>query len=86
MEQLGPFHVFFTLSCAEARWAYVLIEVLKVELNRRLEIMYLDNYVSKKDKNVNLSDGEVINPDSEYEERSDQDNVLWNGETNTAVS
>ena len=83
MEQYGPFHVFFTKSCAEARWACVLIEVLKVELNRRLEIMYLDNYVSKKDQKVNSFDGKDIDP--EYEKRSDQDNILWNGETATVL-
>ena len=29
IEQLGPFHIFFTLSCAEMRWSSVIIEVLK---------------------------------------------------------
>ena len=50
MEQYGPFHVFFTKSCAEARWACVLVEVLKVKLKRTLKIMYLDNY--EKENNL----------------------------------
>ena len=29
IRQLGPFHVFVTLSCAEMRWAEVFISVLK---------------------------------------------------------
>ena len=29
IEQLGPFHLFYTLSCAEMRWEYFLAEVLK---------------------------------------------------------
>ena len=31
MEQLGPFHIFFTLSCGEARWAEMYISVLQVK-------------------------------------------------------
>ena len=44
MEALGPFHVFFTFSCAEMKWASVLLEVLKVKLRRQLKIFYLDNF------------------------------------------
>ena len=29
VQQLGPFHVFFTLSCAEMRWPEVFVSVLK---------------------------------------------------------
>ena len=29
MEQFGPFHMFFTLSCAEAKWNHVLASVLQ---------------------------------------------------------
>ena len=29
IQQLGPFHVFFTLSCAERRWAEVYLSVLR---------------------------------------------------------
>ena len=49
MEALGPFHVFFTKSCAEMKWAYVLLEVLKVKLKRNLKIMYLDNFMIDPD-------------------------------------
>ena len=52
MEQYGPFHVFFTLSCAEARWACVLVEVLKVKLKRALKVMYYDNYEKENDSSV----------------------------------
>ena len=31
MEQLGPFHMFFTLSCAETKWDHVLASVLQKE-------------------------------------------------------
>ena len=59
MEQLGPFHVFFTMSCAEARWACVLVEVLKVTLKRRLKIMYFDNYVSIKNQKTKSRNSEI---------------------------
>ena len=49
IEALGPFHVFFTKSCAEMKWAYVLLEVLKVKLKRNLKIMYLDNFMIDPD-------------------------------------
>merc|ERR1711860_250994 len=29
VKQLGPFHIFFTLSCAEMRWSEVMVSVLK---------------------------------------------------------
>ena len=29
IEQLGPFHFFFTLSCAEARWSEVITSLLR---------------------------------------------------------
>ena len=32
IEQLGPFHMFFTLSCAEARWDQVIASVLQKEI------------------------------------------------------
>ena len=60
MEQLGPFHVFFTMSCAEARWPCVLVEVLKVKLKCKPKIMYLDNYVSDLQQNSKLSENEDI--------------------------
>ena len=31
MEQLGPFHIFFTLSCAESKWAEVYVAILEQE-------------------------------------------------------
>ena len=40
MEQLGPFHLFFTFSCAETRWPTVILEVLKVVCHRDLKVTY----------------------------------------------
>merc|ERR1712141_505824 len=51
MEQLGPFHLFFTISCAEMRWACVLLEVLKVKRKRKLKSMYMSTF----DKSIDLS-------------------------------
>ena len=31
IEQLGPFHFFFTLSCAESRWREVMTSLLRNE-------------------------------------------------------
>ena len=38
--QLGPFHLFYTLSCNEARWPSVLAEVLKVLQKEKIKIIY----------------------------------------------
>ena len=40
MEQMGPFHLFYTLSCAEMRWATVLAEVFRKIGNGRIKIYY----------------------------------------------
>ena len=40
IEQLGPFHLFFTLSCAEMRWSSVIIEVLKTVFPQKLKFEY----------------------------------------------
>ena len=37
MEQLGPFHIFFTLSCGEARWSEMYVNVL---LNQGRKVKY----------------------------------------------
>ena len=31
MEQLGPFHFFFTLSCAEKKWLEVILSLLRLD-------------------------------------------------------
>ena len=79
MEALGPFHVFFTMSCGEARWAYVLLEVLKVKKNRSLKAIYLDCYVNlKKNKLKKKSNNEIIESDSETDEFFDEDDSQSN--------
>ena len=40
VQQLGPFHIFFTLSCAEKRWPEVYLSVLKSMGIDNLEITY----------------------------------------------
>ena len=40
MEQLGPFHIFFTFSCAEMRWPSVIAEVFKVVKDGKLIVTY----------------------------------------------
>ena len=40
MEQLGPFHLFYTLSCAEMRWPSVLAEVFRIIGNGKIKIYY----------------------------------------------
>ena len=42
IRQLGPFHVFVTLSCAEMRWAEVFISVLKASGVEKLEVRHGD--------------------------------------------
>ena len=79
MEALGPFHVFFTMSCGEARWAYVLLEVLKVKKKRSLKAIYLDCYVKlKKNKLKKKSNDEIIESDSETDEFFDEDDSQSN--------
>ena len=101
MEALGPFHLFFTISCAEMRWACILLEVLKVKLNRTLKIMHLDHFVKQDENNIKNSDEkdneqdknkQVINKDNETEipnnEKKKTDklvNVAWNGEASTVL-
>ena len=46
MEQLGPFHLFYTLSCAEMRWPSVLAEVLRT-IVKGIEICYPDKWDGK---------------------------------------
>ena len=40
IQQLGPFHVFFTLSCAERRWAEVYLSVLRNLGIENLEVIH----------------------------------------------
>ena len=40
VQQLGPFHIFFTLSCAEKRWPEVYLSVLRSMGIDSLEITY----------------------------------------------
>ena len=40
VQQLGPFHVFFTLSCAEMRWAEVYLAILRDMGIESLEIIH----------------------------------------------
>ena len=40
VQQLGPFHIFFTLSCAEKRWAEVYLTVLRELGIENLEIIH----------------------------------------------
>lgn len=78
MEALGPFHVFFTFSCAEMRWASVLLEVLKIKLKRTLKVMYLDHFEKQADnKAATDEDDETV--------LHQKENVSWNGETSTVL-
>merc|ERR1711994_986249 len=43
MEQMGPFHLFYTLSCAEMRWPSVLAEVFRTIEKGEIEICYPEN-------------------------------------------
>merc|ERR1712016_8869 len=44
IEQLGPFHLFFTLSCAEMRWSSVAADIFKSIGNGKIKIHYKDNW------------------------------------------
>ena len=44
MEQLGPFHLFYTLSCAEMRWPSVLAEVLRTLEKDKIKICYPEDW------------------------------------------
>ena len=98
MEALGPFHLFFTLSCAEMRWACVLLAVLKAILKRKLNVMYLDNFILVDEKQEEKSDEKKLSAQSEtcaeidaqsHQEKNDnqkvRQNVAWNGEANTVL-
>ena len=50
MEQLGPFHIFFTLSCAEMRWPSVLSEVFRTIGNGKIKIHYDDDWDGSAEK------------------------------------
>ena len=50
MEQLGPFHIFFTLSCAEMRWPSVLSEVFRTIGNGKIKIHYDDDWDGTAEK------------------------------------
>ena len=75
IEQLGPFHLFFTLSCAEMRWSSVIIEVLKTVSQKKLKIDYkLDKngdwdgnwttvFIDDGDEHPEDENGEKIVPD-----------------------
>ena len=77
MEALGPFHVFFTKSCAEMKWAYVLLEVLKVKLKRQLKIFYLDNFINSDGISQNVAWNGEENTVLLYDEKlSDIDTIL----------
>ena len=81
MEALGPFHVFFTFSCAEMKWASVLLEVLKVKLRRQLKIFYLDNFINSDGISQNVAwDGEPNTVLLYDEELSDVDTILNHNE------
>ena len=47
MEQLGPFHLFYTLSCAEMRWPSVLAEVLRTLEKDKIQICYPEDWDGK---------------------------------------
>ena len=48
MEQLGPFHFFFTLSAAEMRWPEVTTAILHYE-NEIDKIVYKENWESSEE-------------------------------------
>ena len=64
MKQLGPFHLFFTLGCAEMRWPSVLVEVLGTVGNGRVKIHYNDNWDGSAEK-ITVTD---VNENGELEE------------------
>ena len=59
MEQLGPFHVFYTLSCAEMRWPSVLAEVLRTIEKGKIEICYSENWDGKAESIIVKTSKEV---------------------------
>ena len=54
VQQLGPFHIFFTLSCAEKRWVEVYLCVLRSMGVDKLEVVY------GKDGNWNGTDNDIL--------------------------
>ena len=51
MEQLGPFHFFFTLSAAEMRWPEVTTSILHYE-DQIDKIVYKENWESDPEANI----------------------------------
>ena len=58
MEQLGPFHFFFTLSCAETRWPSVILEVLQSVHNYELKVTYAQKEWDGSFETIMIDDGE----------------------------
>lgn len=54
MEQLGPFHLFYTLSCAEMCWPSVLAEVLRTLEKDKIQICYPEDWDGKAESIIAL--------------------------------
>ena len=52
IEQLGPFHLFFTLSCAEAKWPEMITAILQAEGNT---ISFLTNPWDGKEESIHVN-------------------------------
>ena len=51
---LGPFHVFFTLSCAEMRWSEIFVTILR-RMGYKVEYNETENSWDGSDENITFS-------------------------------
>ena len=73
-KQLGPFHIFFTLSCADKRWDEVLVAFIQ---QNGLQIEYEPMEQDKTDKDGKGSDGKYsYKKDNIYVKRGEERELL----------
>ena len=59
VKQLGPFHVFFTISCAEMKWSEVFVAILR-RRGEKVEFIDDENGWNGKDENIIVNDKDQL--------------------------
>ena len=59
VKQLGPFHVFFTISCAEMKWSEVFVAILRSR-GEKVEFIEDENGWNGKDENIIVNDKDQL--------------------------
>ena len=79
VEQLGPFHIFFTLSCADKRWTEIFTTILTLDHGESIEIKYNPQPFEKQNKNTKDNENNVVddNDVNETEAQSKKEREDW---------